>query len=302
MATDPVSGSLLVADGWGVAWAALRLHRFSLSTGEEQVSVRTKNQAVSALRVDGNAVLMALHNRVQRLLLPSLDIAAEWRERIPRYAQTVLPLADDALVLANWMSPTIGILDSASGQVRLVRSCPQPVVIADGSSCLVFGGCDGGWWRLDTTAAKLTDRHGCCPVSHAAGCGDSVWCSAGGALRDPGGGPKAVTRESGSDVFELTSPSEKLGLAAPVDRLIADQNRLWAICGQGQWLQQIDAAAHTLSAAIPAPTGSRWRHIEPRLGMAFAVLPQRTEKPSALIQAYRIDELSASQPSEPSPR
>ena len=302
MATDPASGSLLVADGWGVAWPALRLHRLSLETGEEQVSVRTKGQAVSGLCVDRNAVLVALHNRVQRLALPSLGLIAEWQERVPRYAQTILPLTDDALVLANWVRPTIGLLDIASGQVRLVRACSQPVVVAVGSSCLVFGGRDGGWWHLDITAAKLTDKRECCPVSQTAVCGDSVWCSVGGALRDPGGGPKAVTRDSGSDVFELKSPSEKLSLAAPVDRLVADQNRLWAICGQGQWLQQIDAAAHTLSAAIPAPTGGRWSHIESRLGMAFAVLPQRTEKPSALIQAYRIDGSPASRRLEPSPR
>lgn len=46
IATDAPTDTVLISDGWGIAYAALRLHRISLSTGNETASVRTRHQAV----------------------------------------------------------------------------------------------------------------------------------------------------------------------------------------------------------------------------------------------------------------
>jgi len=92
LGVDPDATSVYVADGWGVAYAALRLRRLSLDTGEELATVRLGNSARCITFHDGE-LLAATDTKVFRLVPKTLEIVGRWDKRVPRYTDTIV--ADD---------------------------------------------------------------------------------------------------------------------------------------------------------------------------------------------------------------
>ena len=120
IATDLASGSVIVGDGWAVALAALRLHRLDAATGAATASVRTRHQSVGGLRVHDSHLWAATDSRLFRLRLEELEVVQDWERGLVRYASQI-EVADERVVLANWLSPSVAILDTASGRLRRVR-------------------------------------------------------------------------------------------------------------------------------------------------------------------------------------
>ncbi|MBO9880371.1 hypothetical protein [Xanthomonas sp. D-109] len=89
---DERTGQVLVADGWGVSFGALRVRALSLATGDEVASVALGNQA-RAFASDGEgSVLVATETKLFRLEAGTLRVAEKSTSRIPRYIDRLLPL------------------------------------------------------------------------------------------------------------------------------------------------------------------------------------------------------------------
>ena len=117
IACDPASHSIFVADGWGIAYAALRLHRLDIRTGEHLADLRTRHQAVSGMILGESYLYVATDARLFELRPADLSVVRQWERGLVRNTMHMLP-AGSSVVMANWRSPTIGLLDLESGRTR----------------------------------------------------------------------------------------------------------------------------------------------------------------------------------------
>src|SRR4051794_20877391 len=125
------SGSVFVADGWGVTFASLSFRRYDLATGEELARVRTGTSVrCVAWLPGGEELIAATDSRLLRLGTTDLAERQRWERRIPRYLDS-MALVDDGsrVVAANWTRPSVGIVDLATGSVRLRRGLPTMLVV-----------------------------------------------------------------------------------------------------------------------------------------------------------------------------
>ena len=290
VATDSASDCLLIADGWGVSFAALRLHRLSLSTGAETTSIRTRHQAVGALGIADERVFVATSKRLLQLGLEDLSIVAEWDRGLIANTQKMV-LAAARVVMANWRAPTIGVFDPSTGVTKRVRVGSQPLLIPTPEGVLVAAGFDGVLSTLDTSTGRLAETRPSIPMTSALAMGLDVWCVP--AVPASGGdGDPSVWVKHGSDrlVRIVGAPATGL-LSGRARRLFADVARhvLWCITGDSaDHLDEVDSDTGQIIATFSSAAQSWFCHVDPRAGMAFALARDATDKSRDVLTAYRL--------------
>src|SRR5437762_9413497 len=118
MLVDKRSGSVFVGDGWGVAFAALRLRRLDLLTGADLAQVRTRHQPTNALAVHAGRLYAATDSRLFELDPLQLAPQRQWERGLLRYTTQLVP-DGQLLVAANWLKPSVGVFDPDGGRMRL---------------------------------------------------------------------------------------------------------------------------------------------------------------------------------------
>jgi hypothetical protein len=289
---DAIDRAVVVADGSGVAYAARRLRRLSLDTGRELASVRTRHQSVGALALVAGRLWVATDRRLFALDRRSLDVLAQWDKGLVQYTHTIVPLGD-RLVLANWLTPTVGLFDPATGATRRLRVGVQPVVLAGSGRVRLIAGFDGGVATLRPDG-RLTDRRPTPPVRAATSlAGGTAWAVLAGPPKGGEGEPPVWHRPGTPTVVSLDGEQYTVQLPAPCEALYPDAvpARLWcalgARSGRADQLALLDTGQHRVVASYALPAGCHLRQISAGTGLAFAVLPDPSQDRAELI-AYRL--------------
>jgi hypothetical protein len=85
--------SILVADGWGVAFASLQVRRIDAKTGECRAATRTRASVRAYGRSDPNGLFIVGDKRLWLVDPASLERRAEYAERVPRYVNGIVALS-----------------------------------------------------------------------------------------------------------------------------------------------------------------------------------------------------------------
>lgn len=234
IATDATSGSVFIGDGWEVAFAALRLHRLDAASGAETASTRTRHQSVGGLRVDETHLWAATASRLLRLRVEDLETVQTWERGLVRDASQIA-VCGEHIVLANWFSPFVTILDTVSGRPRRLRVGSQPVLLQHGGHLRVISGLEGGMRSLDPARARLLDATPAPPI-WSIGVGKDLWGVVAGDVETPRTG-RSVSSDAatlrfrrGSDhVVRLTGDPMTVRLPGRCSRIWCDDGRgvLW---------------------------------------------------------------------------
>lgn len=283
---DPVGGQLLVADGWGVAFGALRLRSLDLQGGHERVSVRLGN-AARALTQDAHGNwLAATDQKLFRLAAGSLQPLAKWTSRIPKYSDQLLCQGDFILAM-NAAASSVSAIDLVSGAVKR-RALPAAGClhgIAGGEELLVC--VDGSVWQLASGLIKSPRRLASLPAHCASAAIESgrLWLSLGAGRQSTGNGAS------------WTAPPTLLGASAPPYEVCVEQDLglpfwqlevsrdgrvLWVIGvssfeheGETRYRQNqvacFDTADYRCIARGGVPEGFEVKQVCPELGLVWAM-------------------------------
>jgi hypothetical protein len=140
---DPVTQSLLVSDGWGTAYASIRLRRLDIFSGEGLASVRLGNTVRCIARSAGDSLYAVLDKRIVAVDHVSLTVQQKWTERVPSYGDYAVATCG-GIVLMNSHGPNVHFYPLSSGQRRRreVASCHGMYAMAD-DRILVCSGKEG---------------------------------------------------------------------------------------------------------------------------------------------------------------
>ncbi|MET7140272.1 hypothetical protein M3S04_04845 [Xanthomonas sp. PPL139] len=145
---DERTGQVLVADGWGVSFGALRVRALSMATGDEVASVALGNQA-RAFASDGEgSVLAATETKLFRLEAGTLSVAEKWTSRIPRYVDRLLPLHGHVHA-ANARSAQLSAINLADGSVRRRALAEELQLHATPDGKILVVAAEGSLWLAE---------------------------------------------------------------------------------------------------------------------------------------------------------
>ena len=139
LATDAASSTVVIADGWGVSYAALRLHRFDLATGNRTASVRTRSQPVGAMCFGDGEMFVATSRRLFRLRSSDLSVVEEWERVLVTNTQRLVRW-QGLVVGANWLAPTGAVFDPIASTTRRVKFGSHPVFFVHDDELKVIDG------------------------------------------------------------------------------------------------------------------------------------------------------------------
>lgn len=273
---DPGSKSLFVSDGWGVAYATLRLHRLDPETGEPVAEVRTRHQHVSALAAAVDSLYVATHSRLLQLRAGDLHVLHQWDRVLPSDAQQLLA-AGDWLVAANWRKPVVGLFYPQGQASERLRVGLQPLIVAYGDTVRVVEGFTGGVRSVDLTKSRLLGAEPGPPVSAVAG-GKELWGVLGGPPAGAGAHStgSAWLRPASDRLVRLADPSWEAILPAPASALQCDDERglLWCLVGSDSTLlAAVSQEDGRVVASFPAGEGRYWLYVDPSTGLALEATP-----------------------------
>lgn len=153
---DPDSDSVFVSDGWGTAYAAIRLRRLALATGEEKASARLGEGAGCVFfSADGRTVVAATGKRLLAFDRGSLEEVGRWTSKVPRYAFYGALMGRRA-ALMNWRGPSLGLYDLDESRCQRVRvgSCNGLFPVSD-SGLMVCSGKEGRVSVVDVADGRV---------------------------------------------------------------------------------------------------------------------------------------------------
>ena len=274
---DPATASVFVSDGWGVAHAGLRLHRLSLESGEHQCDVRTRHQPVSAMTVHDGDLFAATDSRLFQFDPRNLAIKAQWDAGLVKHCQSLVA-HPQGFVMSNWLKPTIGLFDRASGTTGRLKVGPQPIVLSHAGELVAISGRDGSIATLDPTTHKLKDRRAIRPVANAAA-GRDIW----GTLAGPPDGQHGVAiRRPTATVVRLTGSPMTVDLPSPIGRLAIDDEHelLWAMAERAVYV--LDQSTGRIVGDFALPPDEALPHVDIESESIFT-FQQRLESEKGLL-------------------
>lgn len=144
---DVRTDSVLVADGWGVAFASLSVRRIDAATGDIRAQVRT-GRSIRAFGIGPDDSLLLLGDKSIAVHDAStLERRAVHDVRVPRYANAIEPLPDGSVAL---MAPSALVAyELASGRSRKLSKLPavalgtfenKAIAVLEDGSVVVAGG------------------------------------------------------------------------------------------------------------------------------------------------------------------
>jgi hypothetical protein len=107
---------LLVADGWGVAFASLGVRALALPDGRELAHVRLKTPARKLAELDGGRILVLSDKRLHILDASTLAESKRWDDKIPHYGTSLVAGGGFAHVASS--SPSVASVDLSGGAVK----------------------------------------------------------------------------------------------------------------------------------------------------------------------------------------
>jgi hypothetical protein len=144
---DTRTDSVLVADGWGVAFASLSVRRIDAATGDIRAQVRT-GRSIRAFGIGPEDTLLLLGDKSIAIHDAStLERRAVHDIRVPRYSNAIAPLPDGSVAL---MAPSgLVAFELATGRSRKLSKVPavalgtfekKAVAVLEDGSVVVAGG------------------------------------------------------------------------------------------------------------------------------------------------------------------
>ncbi|WP_221236221.1 hypothetical protein [Xanthomonas sp. 3307] len=145
---DDQAGHVLVADGWGVSFGALRVRALAMATGAEVASVALGNQARAFARDGEGSVLVATDTKLFRLDAGTLRVVEKWTSRIPRYTDRLLPLGGHVHA-ANARSAQLSAIALPDGSVRRRALADELQLHATPDAKLLAVAAEGSLWLAE---------------------------------------------------------------------------------------------------------------------------------------------------------
>ena len=283
---DPAGEAVFIGDGWSVPFAAVRLHRLDLHTGNHLADVRTRHQTTGALALDHGNLYAATDSRLFELDPVSLAIRRQWDRGLVRYTTQLLP-HDGLLVAANWLRPSIGIFDPDTGRTRLVRAGGQPLLLLHDGQVKVISGFEGGLGILDVQRARLQHEQATVPIAKVA-VGDQIWAVAAGPPRGGQGDPPVWTRHGSNVLLRLTGLPLSVALPGDCDVIDCDDQRqvVWCLTGGPRHdLIAVSQGKGAVIARFNPPAGFAFNHVSAAAGLVFAIHTVREVQGNVVISA-----------------
>jgi hypothetical protein len=139
---DAARSSVLLADGWGVPFAALSTYRFDAKSGRELARVRTRKaiRTMGPADEDGKTVYLLGDKEIFVHDASTLDRARGYSVRVPRYANAIRQSGVDTVALAapnalvEYHLPT-----GKRRRIRAHAACAVEVVAGKTTAVLVDG-------------------------------------------------------------------------------------------------------------------------------------------------------------------
>jgi hypothetical protein len=298
--SDATSASVFVSDGWGVPYAALTLRRYDLATGRPLAARRTRSQGITALLVRGGTLFAATGSRLFELSKNDLSILRQWEKGLVADARGLISLDGSRLVMGNWLRPSIGIFDPAGGTTKRVTVGVQPLLFAFGHDVRVIAGFSGGMWTVHQGSGRLTNFEPTPPVSAVAS-GRDLWAALAGAPQGGQGQPPVWFRRGTEVIATLTERPRRCTLGGPCDSLFADAGRevIWCLTDDRTCLEAISepTGASLVRFGLDLQNGgSRFCHVDPEAGVAFALEPHliadrgRLQASTSVLACYSLPE------------
>ncbi|WP_317956104.1 YncE family protein [Paenibacillus chitinolyticus] len=299
---DTEKNRVLVSDGWGVAFSALRLRALDLNDGRELASARLGN-VVRALVLDADGSwLAATDTKLFRLDRSDLRLITKWTSRIPKYSDNLVAGAGFVHAVNN-ASAGLYAINLATGAVKR-RLLDEDVQIhaADDTGLIAVCG-NGSLWRADFGLAAALRRSAQLPAicDSAVDRHGRLWLSLGQGRRresnrvswaeptaklglfDLSAGNNLVEVELGLPFWQIavSSNGEKVSVSGVVSR---------EIDGQIYW-SKTDVACYRTSnyecmSWVRVPEGFEVQSVWPERNLAFAT--KMSEQDSDCAQAELI--------------
>lgn len=271
---DPASASAFVSDGWGVAHAALRVHRLEIETGEHRAMARTRHQTVAGMVVWDESLLIATDSRFIRLDRGSLEAAASWDKRVVGFAHQLVP-TPEVVVAANWLRPSIGVFDPSTGITHRLSVGRQPMIFMHGGLVHAVAGFEGAISVVDLDRRRLVDQRPSAPLS-AISVGREVWGVRAGPPTGGAGEPPVFTRHGTQTITRLTGESCEYDVGGKCDDIAVDDQRgvIWCTVEGRSQLRAVALDGGEVIAAYGAglnDCGMLFCHVDPVAGLAFAL-------------------------------
>jgi hypothetical protein len=154
-APTPDGRSVLISDGWHVAYVRGSLRRLDLASGAIAAEARLGDFArCFDFDANGERVLAAFDKRLRLIDVATLEVLQVWDRRVPRYADHVAWDGEHAL-LRN-QGGTGGIIDLTTGRVRRTPGGKGAVRRLDDGTVVVAASGDeeGIVWAYDSLGGK----------------------------------------------------------------------------------------------------------------------------------------------------
>jgi hypothetical protein len=278
-AADAVSRSLLVGDGWGTPYTALSLHKFGVDNGTEVASIRTRHQQVLGMAIASTHAFAATDSRLFKVSVSDLRIIQEWNRHLVRYSNQV-QVDGGHVVEANWLAPSIGILEMATGTVRRLKGGAQPMLFRYAGQIRLISGLEGGMATVDVEAGKLVDRVRT-PAVSAVAAGQDIWAVVGGEAEAPSVSPPPhdvklpLFRRGTNEIVRLSGEPTSLRIDGRCRQIWCDDvhKALWCFVEgpsppnaviRGYAISQLTG---DVLASFETETSSTLRQLDPQLGI-----------------------------------
>lgn len=178
---DATGTALYVSDGWGRGPVpALRFRRFDPLTGAEAAKWPCGSAVRCTAPLDGGDLLVATDQRLARLNPLTLVEQARWNRSVKH--ATTLAVSGSVAVAANWLMPTITLVDLTTGTVHRKRHGEMTGVLArPGGDPLLVGGPGGGICAIEPRTGAIRRLRAAPPAITMAASSDGlgVWLVVG---------------------------------------------------------------------------------------------------------------------------
>jgi len=278
LAIDARGGSLFVGDGWGVANRALRVRRLDPATGAELATASTRSRAALALLRFDDVLGVSTDRRLLLLDPETCETVREVEYSGVRHGQR-LGADDDRIVIANWLSAQVVVIDRATAEVVRRRLARQLSMVAAPSDLRVYSAFDGGHRRFapDHSVVRYADG----PAVTDVASDRTTW----GVVASKRTDDQGLYHHPSTSIARLDEPGPTWDAPTAVSRIHVDDERssLWLIDEKGRLLRMDQHSGRVVEANVPGQV----RLVDAHAGLAIAGVPLETV--AWQLSAYRLD-------------
>jgi hypothetical protein len=144
----PKLKSLLVSDGWGCAFAGIRLRRLDLKTGKELCNFRPRSNINDADHDVETKTVLANSNKKIFLLSENMEELDRWERNVPANMHSIVRIGN-TLAMKNGRIDSVTLYDLDSTKVQRVKVGRGRLLLRESrDTLLACCGEDGKVWRF----------------------------------------------------------------------------------------------------------------------------------------------------------